>query len=299
MPKQFDQQLPKMPKFSHLVPAILCKKKHRHEQNLRLPETKYGVKNIKLVPRHVAAFNHIVNWPEQNIVHPGYLHTIAFPLQLKLMLEDQFPFSILGLVHLRNIMQQHEPIEPHHELNIECHFGEIVHQNIGSLFTINTEFYVQKKCVLRAQHQYLKRQRCELKSSPLIEVKEVLPKPSKQETWLLKSALGRRYAACSGDYNPIHLHPLSARLFGFKQHIIHGMWLKSRVISALCQAQQAKLHSSFSCEVEFKKPLYLPNSVCFQQQAVELNLKKRMIEFKVVSELNNLPVEHMAGRFVS
>ena len=34
-------------------------------------------------------------------------------------------------------------------------------------------------------------------------------------TWKLPGDLGRRYGSVSGDFNPIHLHPLSARLFGF------------------------------------------------------------------------------------
>ena len=49
----------------------------------------------------------------------------------------------------------------------------------------------------------------------------------------LAKDLGRRYAAISGDYNPIHLGALSAKLFGFKQAIAHGMWSKARCLAAL------------------------------------------------------------------
>ena len=35
---------------------------------------------------------------------------------------------------------------------------------------------------------------------------------------------GRRYASVSGDVNPIHLHALSARAFGFDRAIAHGMF---------------------------------------------------------------------------
>jgi acyl dehydratase len=45
--------------------------------------------------------------------------------------------------------------------------------------------------------------------------------------------VGRRYAQVSGDYNPIHLHPLSARLFGFKRPIAHGWWLLARSLAEL------------------------------------------------------------------
>jgi hypothetical protein len=76
------------------------------------------------------------------------------------------------------------------------------------------------------------------------------------------------------------------------------MWLKSRIISVLCNQQEAILTSPFSCQVEFKKPLYLPNVVRFRKQIVEQEQKHRGFEFKVISEKNNLPVEHMSGRLL-
>ncbi|WP_258038084.1 MaoC/PaaZ C-terminal domain-containing protein, partial [Streptomyces sp. SM5] len=49
--------------------------------------------------------------------------------------------------------------------------------------------------------------------------------------WRLPGDLGRRYGAVSGDRNPIHLHPLTARLFGFPRHIAHGMWTVARCLA--------------------------------------------------------------------
>ena len=44
---------------------------------------------------------------------------------------------------------------------------------------------------------------------------------------------GRRYARVSGDVNPIHLSGLTAKAFGFKRAIAHGMWVKARALAAL------------------------------------------------------------------
>ena len=70
---------------------------------------------------------------------------------------------------------------------------------------------------------------------------------------------GRRYGSVSGDLNPIHVHPLTARLFGFKSAIAHGMWTKARCLGAL----QARLPDAFTVEVAFKKPIFLPGKVEF------------------------------------
>lgn len=36
-------------------------------------------------------------------------------------------------------------------------------------------------------------------------------------------SIGRRYGKLSGDFNPIHMHALAAKAFGFPDAITHGM----------------------------------------------------------------------------
>ncbi|MHB1808299.1 MAG: MaoC/PaaZ C-terminal domain-containing protein [Solirubrobacteraceae bacterium] len=76
-------------------------------------------------------------------------------------------------------------------------------------------------------------------------------------TWRLPRDLGRRYAAVSGDSNPIHMHPLGARLFGFPSAIAHGMWSKARCLAAL----ESRLPPACEASVRFRKPIVLPARV--------------------------------------
>ena len=69
---------------------------------------------------------------------------------------------------------------------------------------------------------------------------------------------GRRYAAVCKDYNPIHLHKLSAKLFGFKRAIAHGMWVMARSLSESIERAPAE---KSELEVSFKRPVLLPCSV--------------------------------------
>ncbi len=57
--------------------------------------------------------------------------------------------------------------------------------------------------------------------------------------------------------NPIHLSGLSAKAFGFKRAIAHGMWVKARVLGAL----SGRLPDELSIGVAFRKPLFLPSTV--------------------------------------
>ena len=57
--------------------------------------------------------------------------------------------------------------------------------------------------------------------------------PTGTVEWRLPGDLGRRYAAVSGDRNPIHLYPLTAKALGFPRQIAHGMWSLARCVAAL------------------------------------------------------------------
>jgi acyl dehydratase len=65
----------------------------------------------------------------------------------------------------------------------------------------------------------------------------------------------------SGDRNPIHMHSLAAKLFGFPRAIAHGMWTKSRCLAAL-----SPLPPSFTVEAQFRKPILLPGEVVFGEE---------------------------------
>ncbi len=91
------------------------------------------------------------------------------------------------------------------------------------------------------------------------------PAPPQNAVWDLPGDLGRRYAGVSGDRNPIHMHALSAKLFGFPRAIAHGMWTKARCLAAL----ERELPDAFAVAVDFRKPILLPGEVAFGEEPAE------------------------------
>ena len=61
----------------------------------------------------------------------------------------------------------------------------------------------------------------------------------------------------SGDFNLIHIHAVTAKAFGFKQAIAHGMWSKARALASL------ELPDAYEADVHFKLPMFLPSKVEF------------------------------------
>ena len=99
--------------------------------------------------------------------------------------------------------------------------------------------------------------------------------------------MGRRYAPIAQDRNPIHLYPWSARLFGFKRPIMHGMWTLGR---ALAEAAPSTREASVGeLQVRFKRPIALPSTP--QLTLCPSATEPSVDQFEVRTEEDKLAVE--------
>ncbi|MFI9569196.1 MaoC family dehydratase [Streptomyces rishiriensis] len=87
------------------------------------------------------------------------------------------------------------------------------------------------------------------------------------DEWRLAADVGRRYGAASGDRNPIHLHALTARLFGFPRAIAHGMWTVARCLAAHGAPPAVRVRA------EFRAPVLLPGTVAFAADGSRFELR--------------------------
>src|SRR5690606_3930770 len=92
-----------------------------------------------------------------------------------------------------------------------------------------------------------------------------LAPPAPKAIWRIPADIGRRYAAVSGDRNPIHLYPATAKLLGFPKAIAHGMWTKAHSLAAF----EGRLPDAFELDVRFKLPVLLPAKAAFTSWQVE------------------------------
>jgi acyl dehydratase len=189
-----------------------------------------------------------------------YPHILAFPLHLALMTDGRFPFPAIGLVHISNEIKQRRPISASEQLSLRVSSTQIEPHPRGRQFSILTEATVDGEVVWDEVSTNLKRGGGE-GGSGRREQEQSEPLPT-TATWRLPGDLGRRYAAVSGDMNPIHIHPLTARLFGFQAAIAHGMWTKARCLAAL----ESRLPDAFTVEVAFRRPILLPATVEFAEE---------------------------------
>lgn len=209
-------------------------------------------------PQHLDAYNEVCGFPRADTLPTTYPHMAAFGLHMTLMTDTSFPFAPMGLVHLRNSITQHRPIRVDEALDVSVRATDLRPHPKGSLIDIVTTVSIggdvvwDETMTLFSRHQGGSAEH----TAALLAGTEA---PDGVVHWKLAGDLGRRYGAVSGDRNPIHLHPLTAKAFGFSSNIAHGMWTLARSLSAV----QNTLPDAFTTVAEFRKPILLPTTVVF------------------------------------
>ena len=146
------------------------------------------------------------------------------------MVDRRFPFATLGLVHVGNSVTVHRRLSADDVLDVACRPARLRAHRRGRLVDIDTTVTVDGEPVWEETTTLLSRgggDRDAVDDSPLAGVDV----PACDTRWELPADLGRRYAAVSGDHNPIHLSALSAKAFGFPRAIAHGMWTAARALA--------------------------------------------------------------------
>lgn len=234
-----------------------------------LPQRIY-TKTLNIDNMHYAAFCQEVDWPASEHAHPLYLQMLSLPLQMQCLLDKQSPFPLLGLIHAANKISVSDHCDLSEPFECRVRFHEVRPHNRGWEVDIMLEALQSGNLVYKAISSYLVKVKA-VHVAPLSAKIDLHDDCDLEDRALIGeiSALadtGRRYAKISGDYNPIHLSAISAKAFGFKQPIAHGMWTLSRAVSAFVSHQenvQTSVVKEVSCR--FKKPVFLPNDIHIQQ----------------------------------
>ncbi|MEM8511790.1 hypothetical protein RCH14_001090 [Massilia sp. MP_M2] len=182
-----------------------------------------------------------------------YLYLLAQRAQLATMLDRAIPFRVVGLIHVSNDLAMQCEVRtdtpmilmttlsiPQPRVNgaVECVLETVATTEAQTIFTCTSRYLIKRG--QRAKHATV--------SPSGAPVGDVVAK------WVVAADAGRRYAALSGDWNPIHLWPWSARLMGMRAPIIHGMETMARVCAAFEQSANPRV-TSLACRFKRAVPV--------------------------------------------
>lgn len=265
-------------------------KAFQHRKSFVLPSTEaIRTYSLSSYANKLKSFNSLHQWDADEL-HPCFVQVLGLGLQMDILLQDDSPFPLIGLVHLGNQITIDRELE-HEELTLTCRFGEISFHRKGILFSVDICAMQSNHVCLLAKSEYLYRVKSKMpESKSLIDDSQKYSAMNKEVSLLtqpevnkapvrLPGNAGRRYAQLSGDYNPIHLWNWSAKLLGFPAAIAHGMHTLAMSVSMM----YAKTPSSFKgCVIsnQFLNPALLPCELELHTQFDENNTTR---EFNLVN----------------
>jgi acyl dehydratase len=241
-----------------------------------IPELELELTGVRADSDQLADYAKVCGFALRGHLPPTYPHVLAFPLHMTVMADGSFPFGAVGLVHLENRIVQHRRIGIEEEMTLRVRPTQLEPHPKGQTFSLLTEASVDGEPVWESTSTMLRRgkgatvdrdvavspgMREEVRHQAGDRAENPAELPAGAE-WRLGGDLGRRYAAASGDRNPIHMHALTAKPLGFPGAIAHGMWTKARCLAAL----EPRLPDAFAVEVRFRKPIVLPARVEFASE---------------------------------
>ena len=223
-----------------------------------LPEDRLARKGVTADPAHLAEYARVCRLPLNDVLPATYPHMLTFPLQMALMTDRSFPLALPGLVHARNRIEVLRAIGSAEPLDMEVWAENYAQHRSGAAVDLRATVTAGGEEVWRSTSTYLSRGAKAPDGAPEAEIEVPVGDLERvAATWRIPDDAGRRYAKVSGDVNPIHLSGLTAKAFGFKRAIAHGMWVKARVLGAL----SGRLPDELTLDVSFRKPLFLPSTV--------------------------------------
>nr|WP_079194688.1 MaoC/PaaZ C-terminal domain-containing protein [Streptomyces sp. CB02923] len=226
-----------------------------------LPPTRLVLPAARIGLGRAAAYARVCGYEAAAPLPVTYPHILGFPLAARLMSAREFPLPMLGLVHTGIEITQYTPLHPTDLLELTVFAGALRPHRRGTEVVMTTEARRADALVWHDRSTYLARHRTAGSGEPR-RSDALSPGPRElpvRARWRLPADLGRRHAAVSGDYNPIHLHALTARPLGFPRAIAHGMWTFARCAAEAVLPGTPTLRIS----AEFRAPVLLPATVSY------------------------------------
>jgi acyl dehydratase len=223
-----------------------------------LPDRTLELAGTTISADAVADYAHVCGFRVGGDVPLTYPHMLAFPLQMRLMTDREFPLPAPGMVHLRNVITQRRALEVGEPLRLAVHAERLVAHPKGAQVDL-----VSRIATPDGEDTWSSRSTYFVRGAHADDATDSAPpEPAPvvgdrpHAVWTVPGDIGRRYAAVSGDVNPIHVNSLAAKAFGMPGTIAHGMWSKARVLAAL----SGRYDAASTVDAVFRSPLRTPST---------------------------------------
>ncbi|WP_200171572.1 MaoC family dehydratase [Tomitella cavernea] len=222
-----------------------------------LPQRTYEIAGYRVDPDHLAAYARVCGLRLTDTLPLTYGFVLTFPSVMKLMTARDFPLPAVGMVHVGNRIEQLRPVSVSEPLDLRIHAEGLGPHRKGTQVQLVSEISAGGAPAWRQTSTFLKigGGSGEDSSQRSAQKDDAPDDPGVPTTTLhADQKIISRYAAVSGDRNPIHVSSLGAKAFGFPRTIAHGMWSAAAALGAL----EGRIPEHAVYDVRFGKPMVLP-----------------------------------------
>lgn len=206
------------------------------------------------------------------LLPPTYTAVWETALALDLLALEGLPFPSAGLIHLRSELVVIRPLRVQDRVRCRLELERIDRHPRGTRLALRcrnwneagqlcqedtAELLVRSRDRGSSDEDGMSRDRAATAGAQSEDVQW-----REHSRWSLPADAGRRYARASGDFNPIHLWPWTARWVGYSRPILHGHCSMAMIAHELRgRAQEPSSAPLRTMEAIFRAPLSIPATV--------------------------------------
>jgi hypothetical protein len=225
------------------------------------PRLRAAARDVEIDGSRIARFREVCGLPgDDAIAPPPYAEILFLDLLATIVTSKPFPVSPMGLIHIEQRITQHGLLKAGERADLDCRLAALRDTGKGIEADCTMEVRVGDELRWEGLATFLSR---DMKAQGKGKTKDKRPPadaPSVEPVDVtVPDDTGRRYAKVSKDFNPHHLYPITAKLFGYKRPIAHGMWTLARAMGELDESWLSAC--PMSAVARFKTPILMPATV--------------------------------------
>ena len=208
----------------------------------------------------LADFRRVVSASDAAEVPITFPQVPVMALHLDLISSLSFPIKAMGVVHLASDVQVHGELPVDAPWTVRAWVGPGRHVRSGLEFDLCGEIRIDDELVWSSRAINLSRGKSARGAEPSTAPEVAVPVAD--EGWSepvvipIGEGTGRAFGRVTGDVNPIHMHALPARLFGFPSAIAHGWWTTARILGELGSDAS---EPGRRVQIVYRRPVRLPS----------------------------------------